>query len=159
MVCSIARTAGVRSRIRSRVSAELSNWARLTSIRVVSSRIVLRATAGRRSRSVVTCWATGSSLVSSVTTRTLSAEVTCSVTVGRFSRSVATCAATSSSQGQVSDGLSDLSSTVTGRSTRWPTTRFAPSGVHCRAPVRGLNGASSIAADRSSSSATDARMR
>ena len=97
MVCSIDRTAGVRSRIRSRVSAELSNWARLTSIQVVASRMAVRATAGRRSKSVVTCWATVS-LVSSVTTRTFSAGVTCSVTAGRFSRSVATWAATSSSR-------------------------------------------------------------
>lgn len=158
MVCSIARTAGVRSRIRSRVSFELSNWARLTSIRVVSSRMAVRATAGRRSRLVVTSCATLSSLVSSVTTLTFSAGVTCSVTAGRFSRSVATWAATSSSRVRSATAWT-FSSTVTGRSTRWPTTRFAPSGVHCLAPVRGLNGASSIAVHRSSASATDARMR
>lgn len=98
------------------------------SIRVVSSRMVVRATAGRRSRSVVTCWATVSSLVSSVTTRTFSAGVTCSVTAGRFSKPVATCAATSSSRVRSATAWT-FSSTVTGRSTRWPTTRFAPSGV------------------------------
>jgi hypothetical protein len=54
MVCSILRTAGVVSLIRSRVSSELSNWARLTSMRAVSSRITVRATVGLRSRLVVT---------------------------------------------------------------------------------------------------------
>src|SRR5687768_6534521 len=52
MVCSILRTAGVVSRIRSLVSSELSNWARLTSMRALSSRITDRATVGLRSRSL-----------------------------------------------------------------------------------------------------------
>ncbi|WP_455711329.1 hypothetical protein [Streptomyces coelicoflavus] len=76
-------------------------------------------------------------------------RVTCSVTAGRFSRSVATCAATSSSRVRSATAWT-FSSTATGRSTRWPSTRFAPSGVHCLAPVRGWNGASSIAVHRSS---------
>ncbi|RZD78261.1 hypothetical protein C0Q61_14645 [Streptomyces albidoflavus] len=53
----------------------------------------------------------------------------------------------------------NFSSAATGQSTRWPTTRFEPSGGHYLAPVQGLNGTFTIAAHRSSSSPTAARAR
>lgn len=72
-VYSIVRTAVVCSRIRSRLSAELWNRARLTSVRGVSSRVAFRVTLGRSGSLVVTSWVTVSSLVGGVTTRTVSA--------------------------------------------------------------------------------------
>lgn len=68
MVCSIVRTAVPCSRIRSRGSAELSNWARLTSVPVVPPRITFQVTSGGRCRRVVASSVTVSPLVGSVTT-------------------------------------------------------------------------------------------
>ncbi|GAA3487653.1 hypothetical protein GCM10018987_17320 [Streptomyces cremeus] len=52
-----------------------------------------------------------------------------------------------------------FSSAETGVSTRCPTSRFAPSFVQPRLPVRWLNGGSSICAHRSLSSLIEARIR